>query len=547
MNDKLMIRTGALKLIIGVLFLFLFLRVYYLTVVNGDEIRARAQKQNSLSVEVADGRSNIYDRHLRAITGVEKTNYAVVFSDGNRTVDFDVCKDLAKYSDESEYDIYGRLYKYGKTTVKVNNKIDEEFEKNHRTVKILTSNVRYAQDSPASSVIGYVSDGEGVMGLEKVYNDQLKAAEDLSVSARSDALRNFIPGGGFEVAGQTVGSNMLKTTLDLKATRICQQALDDAGVKGAAVLLDVNSFDVLAMASSPDFDQNNVAEYLDSPDGNLNNRCLQAYDLGSIFKIVVSAAALESGAVELDDKFYCNGYIEVSGKRFDCHKAGGHGEVTFEEAFMYSCNPVFIDIGNKTGYTNILEMAKRFGVGEKLLHPLEFDQSAGTLPDENNYYMADLANLSIGQGSLSSTVLQGCVFSAVIANGGTRKAVNLADSIIDNVGQVRENLRVESETQVIAPEIAQKIFDMMVKTNISGTGTPGNLDEYGGSGGKTGSAETGWYVDGERQQHGWYSGFFPVDNPQYALCVLVENGKSGGESAGPIFKEIGENILKLQE
>ena len=65
---------------------------------------------------------------------------------------------------------------------------------------------------------------------------------------------------------------------------------------------------------------------------------------------------------------------------------------------MYSCNPIFIDIGSKTGYTNILEMAKRFGVGEKLLHPLEFDQSAGTLPDENNYYMADLANLSIGQG-----------------------------------------------------------------------------------------------------------------------------------------------------
>ena len=107
-----------------------------------------------------------------------------------------------------------------------------------------------------------------------------------------------------------------------------------------------------------------------------------------------------------------------------------------------------------------------------------------------------------------------------------------------------KSLRIDKTEQIISHKSSDIIKKMMIETNISGTGTPAQL-EVCGSGGKTGSAQTGWYVNGENYQHGWFTGFFPADNPQYALCVFVENGKSGSETAAPIFKEIGDAVMSL--
>ena len=169
-------------------------------------------------------------------------------------------------------------------------------------------------------------------------------------------------------------------------------------------------------------------------------------------------------------------------------------------------------------------------------------QGQGNLPDKNNYYLADLANLSIGQGLLSGNAVNGAVLTAVIANGGIIKQVNCVDSIVDSVGQKKKALRVFGEKRIISEKTALQIYKMMLKTNISGTGTSGYIEDFG-SGGKTGSAQTGWVVDGQRYQHGWYTGFFPAQNPRFAMCVFVENGKSGSETAAPVFKEIGERII----
>jgi len=351
-----------------------------------------------------------------------------------------------------------------------------------------------------------------------------------------------VPGGEINLHN-TKEKKYLKTTLDLEYSSICSEALNKANVKGGAVLLDVKTFDVLAMVSSPGFDQNNVGNYLSSSDGNLSNRCLMNYDLGSVFKIVVACAAFENNAVSENDIYFCNGLKNVSGQDIKCHNISGHGWVDINAAFMQSCNPAFIEIGKKVGYNNIISMAEKFGFGKKIMFPEEFTQSSGSLPDKKKYNAIDFANLSIGQGALNGNVLQGAVLSAVIANGGVKNNVNLVDSIVSEKGEVIEKIRVDYKERIISPETAKKVYNMMVKTNIKGTGTAGFINYYG-SGGKTGSAQTGWFVDGELYQHGWYTGFFPIDNPQYALCVFVENGKSGSESACPIFKEIGERILQ---
>lgn len=545
MQQKIVTKVFLLRTLFGFVALFLIIRLYNLMIVQGPIIKSEAEQQNSLSINVADRRNDILDRNMRSFTGVEKVDYAVIFSSSDTEKDFELCKILAGYSDENEYEIYSRLQLFGKTFTKVKGNNKAELT-NYTNISMLSVADRYLHDYPCASLIGYVSDSKGVSGLEKVYNKFLSSNIDYSVSARADALMRFVPGGEIEVAGQNLNISKLKTTLDLDFCRISEQILKNSGEKSSVVILDVESFDLLAIATNPSFDPNDVGAYLNSDDGSLTNRALADYDMGSIFKIVVAAAALEEGAVTISDMFECKGYSYVANQKIDCHNIFGHGKITFEEAFMHSCNPVFIEVGLKVGYEKIIEYAKRFGLGKKVLNPTSLTQGDGNLPDKDNYYLADLANISIGQGSLSGNAVNGAVLSAVIANGGLIKPVNSIDCVVDSVGQNKKTLKIAGETRVVSEKTAYLIYEMMLKTNISGTGTSGFIEGCG-SGGKTGSAQTGWVVNNERFQHGWYTGFFPADKPQYAMCVFVENGKSGSETAAPIFKEIGENIVNIMD
>ena len=212
---------------------------------------------------------------------------------------------------------------------------------------------------------------------------------------------------------------------------------------------------------------------------------------------------------------------------------------------MHSCNAVFIDIGQKTEYNNILDMAMSFGFGQNLIVPVDFPQNKGILPDENNYYLADLANLSIGQGKLLGTTVHGAVLSAVVANKGVRKSVNILDCLLNADCTLNKSLRENKSVKVISQETASVLKEMMIKTVRYGTGKSAKADGVS-CGGKTGSAQTGMLLDGQDVVHGWFTGFFPVDEPKYALCVFVENGRSGAKSAAPIFSKIQEEIAKAE-
>ena len=542
MNRTFLKKLYSVKLVCYSLLLMLCLKLYSLMVLNHEEISRLAEETNTISLSVTTDRNDICDRHMRKLTGVNLSKYAVIFSSGNNENDFNCCKFISEFTKVDEYSLYNDLRKFGKVYVLVSNSEVLEKANTYSNVKVISLNTRYSANSPLCAVVGYLSDSKGVSGLEKLYEDVLSDT-DLKVRGMADAKMTHIPGGEINLYNSSQ-RKFVKTTLDLEYSRICYDALNKAGVKGGAVLLDVETFDVLAMVSSPGFDQNNIGDYLSSSDGNLSNRCLMNYDLGSIFKIVVACAALETNSVDESEIYYCNGVKTVSGKEIKCHNLSGHGWVDMKNAFMQSCNPAFIDIGKRTEYLNILSMAEKFGFGSRIMYPQEFVQSTGTLPDKRKYNSIDEANFSIGQGTLNGNVLQGAVLSAVIANGGVKRNVNIVDCIINEKGELLERIRVDGKERIISKETAKKVFDMMVETNTKGTGTTGFIDYYG-SGGKTGSAQTGWNVDGELYQHGWYTGFFPIDNPQFALCIFVENGKSGSESACPVFKEIGEKILSV--
>lgn len=523
--------------------MILMLRIYYFSVVMGDEIKKKADRQNTVSFDISPLRNDFLDRNNKHLTGLEKKKYIFVYTSKDDETDKSNANKISFYCDESSSYVAEKIKKDGCGVFRVTADMKSSEFENNRYVKVLYYPSRYLDDSPAAALIGYTADNKGIYGLERVY-DNILTNNDKNFKVRTDANRNII--GNITVSGNTANERKIKTTLNIDFQRICQKALDEKGVKGGAVLLDVNTFDLLAMASSPSFESDKIESYLNDKDGALTNRCLMAYDMGSVFKIVVSAAALENNVDMSTVDMYCAGVKKVSGKVFECHNRYGHREQNFEDAFKNSCNCAFIGIGEKTGYENIVDMAEKFGLGQKNLYPTELEQQKGKLPDIDNYYLADLANISIGQGNLSGTVLNGAIISAVIAAKGIIKNVNCVDCITDSYGQKFVNLRSDKQERIISEKNADIIYNMMVETNKSGTGTKGQIENFG-SGGKTGSAQTGWYVDGENYQHGWFTGFFPADNPQYALCVFVENGRSGSESAAPIFKEIGTKIMKYRK
>ncbi len=526
---------------IFVLALLVF-KIYIVAVIKGEEYSSQVKKQNFVSVSINNGRKNITDRNGKFITGVEKNKYIVAFSTEDNKENFRLSKILSEYTNSDEYKIYADLYKNKKAILKITKNRDLSPLSEYRNIKISEFSSRYISDYPAAAFVGYLSDGKGVSGLEAVYDEFLTSDSGNGFSVFSDSLKNLY--GDIKIDAQN-NDYTLQTTLNLDYQRICDEVLKNNGLPSAAVLIDVNNFEILAISSYPSFEQDNVGEYINRDDGTLSNRAFQAYDMGSIFKIVVTAAALENG-YNPDEKIYnCTGKTSVHNQIFECHNIYGHGEQSITEAFMNSCNPAFIDIGAGIGYTKILNMAEKFGFGKNILNPMKLGCSISSLPDRNNYYLSDLANISIGQGGLNCSVVQGAVLSAVIANGGFFKYVDSVTGIADSDGNLIKEKNKENPERIISSGTAQKIRDMMILTCRHGTGSSAQID-FLGAGGKTGSAQTGWLVNNEFYQHAWFTGFFPAEKPEFALCVFIENGKSGSLTAAPVFKEIGEKILNFK-
>lgn len=408
----------------------------------------------------------------------------------------------------------------------------------------LNAVTRYGEKSLASHLIGYIdSDGHGISGLERCFDSVLYTDEKCTASVITDAVGNVVPDKGMSLNNRKADDvHSIKLTLDYHIQSIVERVMEDYAVNGAVVILDVKNSDVLAMASRPHYDRNSVGKYLTSNNAELVNKCISAYNAGSVFKIITAAAALENGTA--DEAYTCCGSVNIVGREFACHKKDGHGMIDFEDAFANSCNCAFYDMGVKIGAADILGMAERFGFGVRLLCFDALTESDGVLPLSRVYGVHEAVNYSIGQGEILITPIQAANMACIIANDGIANSVNAAQSILDKNGAEIRTLRETHERRVLDRGIARKIQECMRRAVADGTakGADGGMAEIAG---KTGTAQTGWYENGENLVHGWFCGFFPYDNPKYAMAVLVENGKSGSESAVPVFKTAAEEIMEL--
>lgn len=406
--------------------------------------------------------------------------------------------------------------------------------------------IRTESDQPARHVIGYTSDGKGVCGIELSYDDFLREnyTENRAVFS-VDALGSVLEG---LVSEKTIPKEMkcgVVTTLDIDIQTIAEKVFRQSGYKkGAVVIMDVKSGDILACASFPEFDTQELAASLENEDSPFVNRAFSAYSVGSIFKLVTASAALESGISE-DFSYTCSGSIDIDGQIFNCHKWGGHGEISMEDAMVSSCNPYFIALSETLSPKLLHDTAERLGFGEKSVFADGLYSQSGYLPTERDLSVrAEKGNFSFGQGKLTATPIQICRLTCAIANNGMMPQARLIDGIRDANGSKTVVNSSESE-RVLYCLTAQKLKRYMIGVvNAPNSCSYSNLVSCAG---KTSTAQTGQFgANGKENLNCWFTGFFPTSSPKYAVTILVEGGVSGNVSCGPIFKEITEEICNIK-
>jgi len=387
----------------------------------------------------------------------------------------------------------------------------------------------YPKGELAAHVIGYSSDKYQKAGLEQSYNSILLGKEDISFI---DQLINKFK------KSEGKGNNLV-LTLDSKIQEIAERDLK--GKKGAVVALDPKTGAVIAMASSPTYDPGTIDDSWKAisadPNAPLVNRATQGkYPPGSSFKVITSAAAIQEKLFDPSSQFTDEGTLEVQTTKIRNYYGKTFGEVTFREALELSVNTVFAQIGLKLGAQRLVDYTDKFGFNETI----EFDIPLAESSTKNAATMddVDVAWTAIGQAKTIATPMEMALAVSTIANNGVLMKPYLVKEIRDPSGQIIKQIDTRQIREVVSSSTAQTVNDMMVGVVENGTGTVVQIPGYKVAG-KTGTAETG----AEGVTHGWFVAFAPADNPQIAIAVIVEQGGTGGESAGPIVHDILEQAI----
>lgn len=407
-------------------------------------------------------------------------------------------------------------------------------------IHVLKVPERYPDNPSAQHILGYTLEHTGITGLEADYDSLLRKYQDsASVSYTVDALGNILPGADVQISSIDSLNYGVVTTLDHRIQEICE---NQDIQKGAVVVMQIDTGDILAMASFPDYTPNTLGDALGNPDSPLINRCLYAYNVGSIFKLMTCATAYTQGLQ--DYRANCTGSIEIKQQLFKCHLLSGHGNQDMKHAMINSCNSYFIQLSESLQPALMLETAQNFGFGTQIPLSHSIISSGGTLPQIKDLrYPAEMANFCFGQGLLTATPLQVTQMTCGIANDGKMPIARLILGTTNDGKTLTEKETAPVYARAIKQNAAYYLQNMMVSA-INENENSNAIPEAVFAAAKTSTAQTGRYDDdGTELCHAWITGYFPIDHPQYAVTVLVEDGGYGNTAAAPIFKDIADQIM----
>ena len=438
-----------------------------------------------------------------------------------------------------------RIRAYGLSGIKV----DEDYKR------------YYPLDTMASTVLGFTgADNQGILGLEVKYDSYLQGTSG-KILTLTDARGIEIENAG-ETRLEPVNGYDLYISMDSNIQQYCEQAAEKAYIKKQAdevsvIVMNPQNGEIMAMVNYPEFNLNEPftlieemgadgTESADKKQELLNrmwrNPCISdTYEPGSTFKIITAAAALEEGVVSLTDQFYCPGYKLVEDRRIRCAKTSGHGAETFETGIMNSCNPVFIELGERLGVENYYKYFKQFGLTQKTGIDLP-GEAATIMHKQENVGPVELATISFGQ-SFQITPIQLVTTVSSIINGGTRITPHFGVEVRKTDGTLVETFSYDKRAEICSEETSETMQYLLEKVVSEGGGKNAKIEGYA-IGGKTATSQTL-----PRSEHRYISsflGFAPADDPKVLVIAIINNPKGtyyGGLIAAPVVKEIMENIL----
>lgn len=532
--------------IVGIytLLLCLFLGMCFrLSSVSSDQkVLQTAQSQGASLVRAVESRGNIYDRNLTPLVNCPDEDhplYRAAVAPSSEALNL-----LSRYYDPQKL---LTLMRQGKPFAITLEK-DMVYGKG---IEIFPYVSRYSENQLAPHIIGYINGaGEGVSGVELAFNDYLKdTGRTVDVRFQTDGVGTPFAGIAPEVEEVNADSREgLILTLDSRIQTAAEQAMSGIA-KGAAVVMDVETGDLLASVSAPAFQPTNLTASLEDSDAPFVNRAFSAYNVGSTFKLVVAARALEVG-ISPEESIVCTGTIEVGGQTFPCHFAQGHGETNMLRGLEWSCNPYFIHLIQEIGGEGAAILASDIGFGRADVFCEGYKTAAGYLPAKEEFQNpAAEANFGFGQGTLMATPVQIAKLISCIANGGEAVQARLIQGYAETDGSVASYTPRYSRIRVMSERTAALLKEYMIAVVESGSGQLAKPDT-GGAGGKTASAQTGQYSgEGDERKEkvdAWFSGFYPAANPKYAIVVLAEGMESGSDYAAPVFQKIANAIAQLE-
>lgn len=437
----------------------------------------------------------------------------------------------------------------------------------------------YPLDGVAAHVIGWISPipeesysiyrQRGYRGDELVGIAGLEAWGEAILAGKNGGRLSIVSADGTHIKSlverRPERGRAIYTTIDRELQHSAEQALGER--RGAIVALDVKTGAILALTSGPHFDNNIFIHLTDTwsrqvvlndPNLPLLNRAIQGvYPSGSVFKIVTIAAGLEAGGLTAQSSFFCPGYWDGLGEmnRKVCWLETGHGAITLKDALSASCNVTFYEVGkilNGISPDTLSTYGRAFGFGAKT-GLQEFSDAPGLIPDpewkqatyREGWGTGDTVNLAIGQGYLLVTPLQVARMMAAVANGGTLYRPYVVDRVVDSTGGIEPITRPQATGRLpISQTNLQIIQDALYGVTTASVGTA--THRFQGLGipvaGKTGTAEQ---PDKDALPHSWFAGYFPADDPQIAMVVLVENAGEGSTVAAPMFRQVIEGYYGL--
>lgn len=548
-------------------YLLLFGRLVFIEFFRADKWQEMAYEQQTRDRLITPKRGAILDRNGEGIALTETVCAVSVIpvqvKEKEKTASF-----LAETLELEYADVMEKI-EQNVALVRIKTKVDTETAAEVRKAKLpgveVDEDVRrvYPYSEMAAQVVGFVGkDNQGIIGLEAKYDELLEGKQG-KILTLTDSRGNKVENGQERIPPED-GKNLV-TTLDVVLQQYAEQtiakAVESKGAKrGVIIILNPQNGEIYAMANYPFFDLNDpftiqdpelAAQWGSFSQEEKNNYLNQmwrntaindTYEPGSTFKIVTSSAGLEENVVTPESSFFCRGFFVAGGRQIKCWRyPRTHGAETFVQGVQNSCNPVFMEIGERLGAETFLEYMQKFGFAQKTGVDLA-GEAVGIIHKLENIGPVELATMSFGQ-SFQITPLQLLRAASAIVNGGRLVTPHFALGIADEDGNIVETFQYEEGEQVISTETSETMKKILESVVAEGTGSKAYLPGYR-IGGKTATSEklprrSGKYIAS-------FMSFAPAEDPQVMALVLVDEPQGvyyGGTVAGPVMQELLKNTL----